>query len=176
MSGSLVSAAIFNLICAKILNTKTDLRCQTTNHFRHVAHGQSPSPSTGQNMYVHACACACACVCVSCVLHLTTFEFKLYKIYDAKHFHTTENWGFLYFFFPWLLLVLGFSGCPFGVHRRFGCCSCHKLPLIEAQSNKTSNANIVCAIVWHAFNSIGQQKQQTGSIINFQISCNNNFH
>lgn len=38
MSGSLVSAAIFNLICAKILNMKTDLLCQTTNHFRHVAH------------------------------------------------------------------------------------------------------------------------------------------
>lgn len=64
-------------------------------------------------MCVHACACACACVwvCVSCVLHLTTFEFKLYKIYDAKHFHTTENWGFPLFFFVhgfcWFWVSLG---------------------------------------------------------------------
>lgn len=57
---------------------------------------------------LYVCSCVCACV-VSCVLHLTTFEFKLYKIYDGRAFSHQQREGS----FPRVLTgCTFFRGCP----------------------------------------------------------------
>lgn len=70
-------------------------------------------PAVADPISLSACVlyvCSCVCVCVvSCVLHLTTFEFKLYKIYDGRAFSHQQREGS----FPRVLTgCTFFRGCP----------------------------------------------------------------
>lgn len=70
-------------------------------------------PAVADPISLSACVlyvCSCACVwLVSCVLHLTTFEFKLYKIYDGRAFSHQQREGS----FPRVLTgCTFFRGCP----------------------------------------------------------------
>lgn len=114
-------------------------------------------PAVADPISLNACVFhLCVCACVSCVLHLTTFEFKLYKIYDGRAFSHQQREGS----FPRVLTgCTVFSGVPHFGGRELpqSCCHWHCLPLIEAQSGATSAAQTLCAIAWRAFNSIGHQ-------------------
>lgn len=91
-----------------------------------------------------ACLCGFLCVCVvSCVLHLTTFEFKLYKIYDGRAFSHQQREGS----FPRVLTEGSFfRGCPVWRPRTATGLLPLALPAVNwgAKRRNEGGANIVC--------------------------------